>query len=68
MNINPKDLASMLQLFILSSVIICSNYAGGVLLRPALCLCQFVQDHREGNNELVGGTCEGKLPALEEHG
>ena len=43
-----------------SSVIMSGNYAGGVLLRPALCLCQFVQAHTEreqrGNRE---GTMHG---------
>ena len=45
----------------LSSVIIimCGNYAGGVLLRPALCSCQFVQEHTE-REQCTGGRdiCE----------
>lgn len=37
----------------------CGNYAGGVLLRPALCSCQFVQAHTE-REHCIGGRdiCE----------
>ena len=37
----------------------CGNYAGGVLLRPALCSCQFVQEHTE-REQCTGGRdiCE----------